>query len=89
MSSGHLVPLPPPDGRGQQLGEVAHVLYQVNHMLPDDQTMVTVSPDTIARDALRLMKQHGYSQLPVMQQGAVVGVFSHRSFCRGGIGPRW
>ena len=82
MSPGHLVPLPDPDG-DQPLGEVEWVLYQVNYLLPEEQVVVTIPPETLACDALQLMKRQGYSQLPVVQEDAVVGVFSHRSFAEG------
>jgi hypothetical protein len=62
---------------------VAHVLYQVSELLPDQQTVLSVPPTTTASDALKLMKEHGYSQVPVIQNNIVVGVFSHRSFANG------
>ena len=37
MSPGHLVRCPDPDG-DQPLGEVEWVLYQVNYLLPEEQS---------------------------------------------------
>lgn len=81
MSTSHLQPVPQPDEPSDIHFE--HVLYQVNELLPEDQQLVTVPPDTLASDALRLMKLRGFSQLPVVQDGEVVGVFTHRSFADG------
>lgn len=83
MSSGRVVPLPSPDDGGQPWRDIEYVLYQVGYLLPEDQRVITVAPETVARDALSLMKHHGYSQVPVVQHDAVVGVFSHRSFSEG------
>lgn len=40
--------------------------------------VVTVSPDTSAIDALRIMKEHGFSRLPVVDKGRLVGVVTER-----------
>jgi len=40
--------------------------------------VVTVSPDTSAIDALRIMKEHGFSRLPVVDNGRLVGVVTER-----------
>lgn len=81
MSHGHLVPVPTPEDRQPQAS--SHVLYQVNDLLPEDQQLSIIPPDTRASDALRVMKELGYSQLPVVHDGEVMGVFSHRSFAGG------
>lgn len=54
--------------------------YRVNSFLPDEQVLVTVRPDTTVADAIRLMREHGFSQLPVVEGNQVLGVFSYRSF---------
>lgn len=76
LNSAHL-----PDDSDRS--DMEHVLYRVNHLLPEDQHLLTIPPTTRASDALRLMKQHGYSQLPILHENDVVGVFSHRSFADG------
>jgi CBS domain-containing protein len=83
MSSGRLVPVPSPDDGAQAWGDIEYVLYQVKYLLPETQRLVTVTPETVVREALSLMKHHGYSQVPVVQHDAVLGVFSHRSFSDG------
>jgi len=40
--------------------------------------VVTVSPDTSAIDALRIMKEHGFSRLPVVDNGRLVGLVTER-----------
>ena len=60
---------------------VNDVFHRVNRVLPEDQSLLTISPERPAREAIALMKEHGYSQLPVMNaDGSVLGVFSYRSF---------
>ena len=59
---------------------MAAVFHLVNSLLPDEQSVVSVRPGTLVRDALALMRQYGFSQLPVMEGELVVGVFSYRSF---------
>jgi hypothetical protein len=81
MSSGHLYPVPSPES-GEPPSKF-HVLYQVNDLVPEGQQLRSISPDTRASDALKLMRELGYSQLPVVHNGEVVGVFSHRSFADG------
>jgi predicted transcriptional regulator len=83
MNSGHLSPVPSPDDRSQRTQLAESILYQVNSVLPDDQQLVTVEPKTPASEALAVLKLHGYSQLPVVQHGTLLGVFSHRSFADG------
>ena len=67
MSAGRLIPVPSPDDdAAQPWRAVESVLYQVGYLLPDSQ-VVSVPPETVAREALSLMKRRGYSQLPVLQ----------------------
>ena len=40
--------------------------------------VVTVSPNTSAVDALRIMKEHGFSRLPVVDNGRLVGLVTER-----------
>lgn len=42
--------------------------------------MVTITPDTFAVDALRLMSQVGIRHLPIIEQDKVVGMISLRDF---------
>jgi CBS domain-containing protein len=52
----------------------------VNALVPDEQNVIAVRPDTPVRDALDLMNKNGFSQLPVMEGDSVIGIFSYRSF---------
>lgn len=61
----------------ERLSEPFHV---VNRLLPEGQVVVFVPPEMRAGEALALMHQHGYSQLPVKQGNAVLGLFSYRAF---------
>ena len=69
-------------GEDEQTGDESLValFLLVNSLLPDDQDVVSVPPDASVSKALDLMRQHGFSQLPVMAGNIVIGVFSYRSF---------
>jgi len=56
------------------------VFHRLNSVLPDNQRMVTVPPETKTSEALQVMRQHGFSQLPVIVGDEVLGLFSYRSF---------
>jgi len=64
----------------QARGSVVAMFHRVNSLLPDEQNVVSVSPGALVREALELMRKHGFSQLPVMEGDEVLGVFSYRSF---------
>jgi CBS domain-containing protein len=81
MSDGNLIQFPFPEEHEPSLPP--HVLYQINDLLPEGQQLCTIPPTTRASDALKVMKELGYSQLPVVHNLEVVGVFSHRSFVDG------
>lgn len=73
---------PDPEAQEQESSFVG-MFHLVNSLLPDEQSIVSVPPDTLVSDALKLMQQHGFSQLPVMEGERVLGVFSYRSFAKG------
>jgi predicted transcriptional regulator len=54
--------------------------HTVNNLIPDDQELLSISPNTVVVDALEIMRQKHYSQLPVVAGNKVLGVFSYRSF---------
>ncbi len=67
----------------QKLAEpdrLSELFHMVNRILPEDQVVRSVSPDTTAGDALQLLQKHGYSQLPVVEGASVLGLFSYRAF---------
>jgi CBS-domain-containing membrane protein len=41
------------------------VFHRLNSVVPENQRMVTVMPETSAADALELMRRHEFSQVPV------------------------
>lgn len=57
--------------------------FRVAKLVPAGQDVVAVPPGTTVRDALAMMKTHGFSQLPVIAGGTVIGVFTHRSLALG------
>lgn len=54
--------------------------HMVNRLIPLDQDPLTVPLTTTVRDALELMRVECFSQLPVVDDGRVWGVFTHRAF---------
>jgi predicted transcriptional regulator len=77
MSSPELRVLPRSDTGSRSITELFH---RINSVLPDTQHLVTVQGETLASAALELLRQHGYSQLPVLVGTEVIGIFSYRSF---------
>lgn len=59
---------------------VTELFHRLNSVLPVEQQIVSVAPDLLAVDALRKMKEHRFSQLPVVVGREVLGLFSYRSF---------
>jgi predicted transcriptional regulator len=59
---------------------LSELFHMVNRILPEDQSVRSVPPDTTAKNALGLMQEHGFSQLPVVEKNSVLGMFSYRAF---------
>jgi CBS domain-containing protein len=53
--------------------------FRVARIIPSDQEILSVPPSTKVHEALDLMNQRGFSQLPVVAGGRVIGVFTYRS----------
>lgn len=52
-------------------------------LLPKDQRIETVRLDQLAHEAIDLMIDQGYSQLPVVgREGEIIGMISHKGFSR-------
>ena len=68
------------DGGIQPPDELSSYFHMVNRLLPAGQELLTVSPEMTAREALRIMRDRGYSQLPVREGEALLGIFSFRGF---------
>ena len=68
------------DGGIQLPDELSSYFHMVNRLLPAGQELLTVQPEMPAREALRMMRDRGYSQLPVREGDSLLGIFSFRGF---------
>lgn len=59
---------------------ITDLFHRVNKLLPEEQKLSIVRPTTTVGEAIRLMKNSGFAQLPVVENGEVLGLFSYRSF---------
>jgi len=59
------------------------LFHSVGRILPDEQELITVTPNMLAREALIIMRKNNVSQVPVVAGDEVLGVFSYRSFAEG------
>jgi predicted transcriptional regulator len=66
----------------KELNLASEVFHRINRVIPQDQSVLTIPPSCRVRDAVALMRKHGYSQVPVVENGEVLGVFSFRSFAQ-------
>lgn len=59
----------PPDQPEQRMKErsLRDLFHLVKRVLPEEQQVISVRPDTTAADALSLMRRHGFNQLPVLE----------------------
>ena len=71
------IPLRHPFGDFQA---VTALFHRLNNVLPEAQQIVSVAPDNLAVEALKKLKGHKFSQLPVIVGREVLGLFSYRSF---------
>lgn len=65
---------------GGDAQSVTGLFHRLNSVLPLDQQVISVAPDMPCVDALTKMKEHRFSQLPVVVGREVLGLFSYRSF---------
>src|SRR4029453_13498383 len=73
----------------RELDFVTELFHLINRIIPENQELLTVPPDTIAREAIRLLRQHGYSQVPVVTGGGGLGFFSFPSFAQKAALSTW
>lgn len=66
----------------KELDLVSELFHRINRVLPANQVVLTVPPTCKASEAIEKMIAHGYSQVPVVSDGKVFGVFSYRSFAK-------
>jgi predicted transcriptional regulator len=59
---------------------ITELFHRLNRVLPENQQVLTVPGEMLASEALRLLRQRHFSQVPVVVAGEVLGLFSHRSF---------
>ena len=59
---------------------VTGLFHRLNSVLPTDQTLISVLPETPVQEALAVLGKHGFSQCPVIVGQQVLGLFSYRSF---------
>ena len=67
----------------RELDLASELFHRINRIIPQDQVVLTVPPNCRVRDAVALMRDKDYSQVPVVEKGQVLGVFSYRSFANG------
>jgi CBS domain-containing protein len=65
-----------------ELQSVTSLFHRVNSVIPDAQQLITVEPEMPVADALDLLKEHGFSQVPVVVGKEVLGLFSYQTFSR-------
>ena len=66
----------------RELDLASELFHRINRIIPQDQVVLSVPPNCRVRDAIALMQKHGSSQMPVVDHGEVLGVFSVRSFAK-------
>jgi predicted transcriptional regulator len=62
------------------LTQVDELFHRVGRSIPIDQNVLAFPPELPAREAVKRLKEHFYSQAPVAVGNKVLGVFSFRSF---------
>ncbi len=67
----------------KELDLASELFHRINRIVPQNQSLLVISPHQKVRDAVALMRRYGYSQLPVVDSGEVLGIFSYRSFAQG------
>jgi CBS domain-containing protein len=73
----------------RELDLASELFHRINRIIPENQQLLTIGPATAVRDAIALLRTHGYSQAPVVAGGEVLGVFSYRSFALKAALPDW
>lgn len=66
----------------KELDLASELFHRINRILPQDQSLLVIPPDCLVRDAVALMRKHSYSQMPVVDNGEVLGVISFRSLAQ-------
>jgi len=61
---------------------VTELFHRINRIIPQNQELLTIKPNCQVREAVAMMLRLNYSQIPVVDRGQVLGVFSFRSFAK-------
>ncbi len=67
----------------KELDLASELFHRINRVIPQNQVVLSVPPNCPVREAVSLMKKNGYSQVPVVKNDEVLGIFSFRSFAKG------
>lgn len=59
---------------------LSDLFHLVKRLVPERQELVTIAPNSPVSEALRVMRDRSFSQLPVRLGDEVLGLFSYRSF---------
>lgn len=62
------------------LRPLSSLFHRLSRIIRDDQELFTVPSSMPVSEAIRLMKQKDFSQVPIREGKEIVGVFSYRSF---------
>jgi predicted transcriptional regulator len=62
------------------LRPLSSLFHRLSRIMRDDQQLFTVPANMSVTDAISLMKEKNFSQLPIREGKDIVGVFSYRSF---------
>lgn len=66
----------------QNRQSITELFHTVRRLLPANQQVVTVDYSATVSDALTIMRQHDFSQLPIVSGDSVLSVFSQRELGR-------
>jgi CBS domain-containing protein len=66
----------------QRPPSLTETFHRLGRILPDDQVLRCIDQTATVKEAFSIMKEHGYSQLPVRSGNRITGMFSYRSFAR-------
>jgi len=66
----------------KELDLASELFHRINRVIPPNQTLLIISPNCRVCDAMSKMLKHGYSQVPVVENNVVLGVFSFYSFAK-------
>jgi predicted transcriptional regulator len=51
----------------EELDLVSELFHRINRVIPVNQELLVVPPNCRVREAVNLMRKHGYSQVPVVK----------------------